>query len=208
LKDLGATLAVCGRGAIIGSKRNMKESGRVANDWQMPRRGATCHACEREFEPGDPVQAYLYESPEGYERRDFCTGCEPPEQPAPVGFWKTCRPQPTARKAVTFDRAAIFEFFERLEDADTTEQHQLRFVLALLLWRKKMLKLDRSDTAEGTEVWHFVVPRTGAEHAVRRPDLDEEQLERLGTQLEALLASQVGELSAIAPDSNEDRPHG
>lgn len=180
----------------------------MANDWQMPRRGATCNVCQREFEPGDPVRAFLYESAEGYERRDFCASCEPPEQPPAVGFWKTRRPQPNVKKDVAFDRAAVFEFFERLEDADTPERRQLRFVLALLLWRKKVLKFDRSVATDDSEMWHFVVPRTGANHAVQRPDLDEEQLEHLGTQLEALLASQVGELSALASDSNEDQPHG
>jgi hypothetical protein len=177
----------------------------VSNDWEMPRRGEACVACGRDFKPGDMIRAYLYESPEGYERRDHCADCRPPDEPPAIGVWRTRRPEPAVKRVHSFDREAVYHFFRRLEDADTPEQRQLRFVLALLLWRKRVLKLDRSDAVDGAELWHFTVPRSEETHAVERPDLDEEQLERLSTQLEALLAGEVGELSATALDSNGEQ---
>lgn len=175
----------------------------MPDDWQMPRRGEACLVCKHAFEPGETIQAYLYESPKGYERRDYCVNCQPPDEPAAMGCWRTRRPEPATKKVRPFDREAIYGFFERLEDADTPEKRQLRFVLALLLWRKKVLQLARSETSGASEVWHFVVSRSGESHAVERPDLDEDQLERLGAQLEQLLAGEVGELSPVASDSNE-----
>jgi len=109
----------------------------------MPRRGEACAACGRDFQPGETIRAYLYEFPEGYERRDYCANCRPPDEPFAIGSWQTRRPQPTAKKTSAFDREAIYRFFEQLEDADTPEKQRLRFVLALLLWRKKVLKFDR-----------------------------------------------------------------
>jgi len=176
----------------------------VAGEWEMPRRGEACAACRCEFVPGDVIQAYLFESPEGYERRDYCANCRPPDEPFAIGSWKTHRPQLVAKRAQTFDREAIRLFFEQLEDADTPEKRQLRFVLALLLWRKKVLKFDRSATDDGREVWHFVVPQSGVAHAVLRPDLDEAQLERLGEQLEALLTGEVGDLNGMVTNPDED----
>jgi hypothetical protein len=177
----------------------------VVDDWQMPRRAEACAACRRGFEPGEAIRAYLYEFPEGYERRDYCANCRPPDEPFAIGSWRTRRPEPTGRRRPSFDREAIYRFFERLEDADTPQKQRLRFVLALLLWRKKVLKLDRSDTRDEIEVWQFVAPRTGETHTVQRPELDEEQLERLGAQLERLLVGEVGDLSAVAFDWDEDR---
>lgn len=176
----------------------------MGNDWQMPRRGEACEGCRRSFEPGETIQAYLYEWPEGYQRRDYCATCQPPDAAFAIGSWKTRRPEPVAKKAPTFDRQGIYRFFEQLEEADTPEKRQLRFVLALLLWRKKLLKLDRSETGDGVETWHFVVARTDVTHAVTRPELDEEELERLGSQLEALLAGEVNELSTLVSNSDED----
>ncbi|MFQ5806869.1 MAG: hypothetical protein ACE5I3_10505 [Phycisphaerae bacterium] len=177
----------------------------MVNDWQMPRPGEACAACRRDFEPGETIQAYLYEFPEGYGRRDYCANCRPPDEPFAIGSWRTRRPQAVARKAASFDREAIYRFFEQLEDADTPEKRRLRFVLALLLWRKKVLKLDRSETTDKGEVWRFVIPASGETHTVERPDLEEEQLERLGAQLEGLLTGEVGDLSTVASDLNEDR---
>ncbi len=176
----------------------------MGNEWEMPRPGEACAACRCEFATADAIQAYLFESPDGYERRDYCANCRPPDEPFAVGSWQTHRPQPAAKHAQTFDRAAIRHFFEQLEDADTPERRQLRFVLALLLWRKKILKFDRSESDAGQEVWHFTSPPDGAAHAVVRPDLDEQQLERLGAQLEALLSGEVGDLSTLAAKPDED----
>jgi hypothetical protein len=199
-------LAVCRRGAIIGLD-NAKEWSSVADDWQMPRRAEACAACRRGFEPGDAIRAYLYEFPEGYGRRDYCANCRPPDEPFAIGSWRTRRPEPTAKKAAAFDREAVYRFFEHLEDADTPEKQRLRFILALLLWRKKVLKFDGSETRDEHEVWRFAVARTEETHAVVRPDLDEDQLERLGAQLETLLAGEVDDLNAVAADSIEDRNH-
>ena len=177
----------------------------MATDWEMPKRGELCAACDKSFEPGDEIRAYLFESPEGYERRDYCLNCKPPDEPFAIGSWQTRRPLPAIKKNQVFDRAAMLNFFERLVDADTPAKQQLRFVLGLLLWRKKIVKFDHSGAAEdGRELWHFTVSRTGAEYIVVRPALDEEQLERLGMQLEELMSGEVNDLSAMVADSDEN----
>jgi hypothetical protein len=154
------------------------------------------------------IQAYLFESAQGYERRDYCANCRPPDEPFAIGSWRTRRPVPAVKRAATFDREALQGFFEQLEDADAPEKLRLRFVLALLLWRKKVLKFDHSAMDNGTEVWHFLAPQSGAAHAVQRPELDEEQLERLGEQLEALLTGQVGEPRTMVGSADEDHADG
>ncbi|MEW6250701.1 MAG: hypothetical protein AB1716_08625 [Planctomycetota bacterium] len=74
------------------------------------------------------------------------------------------------------------------QEQDAIEKRvRLRFVLALLLWRKKVLRLERTLALADHEVWEFVT-RTGAVHRVPRPQLDEAQLEQLSVQLEELLA--------------------
>jgi hypothetical protein len=176
----------------------------VVDDWQMPRRAEACAACRRGFEPGEPIRAYLYEFPEGYERRDYCANCRPPDEPFAIGAWRTRRPEPTTKKTAAFDRQAIYRFFERLDDADTPEKQRLRFILALLLWRKKVLKFNGSETRDEHEVWRFGAPHTDEMHAVVRPDLDEDQLERLGAQLELLLTGEVDDLNAVAANPAED----
>jgi hypothetical protein len=160
----------------------------------MPRRADACAGCEHPFEPGELIQAYLHETGEGYGRRDYCLTCQPPSDPPPLGSWKTRRPEPSARKALRFDPEAIYGLFERLEDAHEPGQVQLRFVLALLLWRKKALRLETTAAAAEGEIWEFTNTKTGAVQRVARPELDEAQLEQLSGQLESLLAGQAEQL--------------
>lgn len=162
----------------------------MASDWEMPRRSDSCSACQVAFEPGTVFNAFLYDTSAGYERRDFCLNCRPPAESAPLGSWRTRRPVPTARKTFAFDREAVLGFFHRLKDAQTPEQQRFRFVLALLLWRKKALKFETSETREdGGEVWRFAVPASSERCDVLRPELDEEEIDRLSHQLESLLAT-------------------
>jgi len=180
----------------------------LANEWSMPRRAEVCTGCQHEFAIGEAFQAYLYETAAGYERRDYCSQCTAPAEPGPVGSWRTHRPEPTTKKVQPFDREAIYAFFERVEDAQEPQQVQFRFVLALLLWRKRVLRHEDTLLEGGHEVWSFILPRTGALHRVVRPDLGEEQLDRLSEQVETLLAQQPGEIAAVAPDTAKEGENG
>jgi hypothetical protein len=178
----------------------------VTSEWTMPRRADACCVCRREFKVGETFQACLYEAPEGYERRDYCTACPPPPEPPPLGVWRTRRPEPSARRNLPFDREAVYAFFERFEDAPGGQPAQFRFVLALLLWRKKALKLDRTVDTDAGEVWEFTALKTNTVHRVLRPELDEAQLERLSGQLEQLLAGQPGELDQLGEHLGKEPP--
>lgn len=170
----------------------------MATDWQMPRPGTACATCAHAFEPGETFRACLHEADAGYQRRDYCANCNPPAHPAALATWQTRRPIPTTKKTQAFDRAAMYEFFRRLEADPRPHKIQFRFVLALLLWRKRVLKLDRSMTVGEREEWEFSVPATGEAHRVARPDLAEDELERLSGQLEQLLASAPGDSDQTA----------
>ncbi len=176
----------------------------VKQDWSMPRRAEGCLRCQRAFDVGEAFQTLLYETPEGYGRRDYCLGCPPEESPAPLGRWKTRRPEPSAKKTFAFDRETVLAFFERLSDSDDLRRRQFRFVLALLLWRKKALRLGATDATPTEEVWEFSAPRSGVTYRLVRPELDEDQLEQLSTQLEQLLATGAGELETLPTDATPE----
>jgi hypothetical protein len=166
----------------------------------MPRRGETCLACRRAFEVGQTLRAYLFEAPAGYERKDYCGDCRPADELAAMGFWLTRRREPQARKAMAFDKAALLGFFERLENADTPEKRQFRFVLALLLWRRKALKLDDTRKVDGQELWRFSSASGERTYAVVQPDLNEERIEQLSRQLEQALSGEFGETADEQPE--------
>jgi hypothetical protein len=174
----------------------------LATDWNVARHGERCTGCGHTFEVNETFAAVLYPGGEsGFERRDYCANCEPAADPPAIGQWKARRCPPAEPKSTPFDREAMFEFFLRL-DATTSEKLQFRFALALLLWRKKLLKFTEAGVDdEDREVWHFKAPRDGSSHTVLKPELDEDQIETLSAQLEALLISGAAPAGAIAAGS-------
>jgi hypothetical protein len=170
----------------------------------MPRHSPSCCACQHEFEVGETFVAFLYTAAGGFERRDFCTACRPADEAA-LAQWRTRRPAPRKRGAPAFDREAVFTFFTRLDDAETPEKLQFRFVLALLLWRKKVLRFTETIRDAEGEIWRFETPAGAQRYDVRRPDLDDAQIERLSAQLEQLLAGGAGDAPA-APSAGRTEP--
>ncbi len=153
----------------------------------MPRRGESCTACHHRFEPGESLRVYLYETAEGYQRRDYCMSCAPSDGQAPMAVWTTRRPEAT-RKTRTLDWNVAFRLFEQLADAASDRQTQLRFLLALLLWRKRVLRLVGTTPGDDREIWLFTESRSGTQYRVLRPELDEGRLETLSQQLEQVLS--------------------
>ncbi len=160
----------------------------MSSDWNMPRSAESCQACGRAFASGDALQAYLFAALPGYERRDYCPSCRPTDAERSVASWRTHRPQPHVRRTAVFDREAVVGLFERLADQPGLEAQQLRFVISLLLWRKKVLKFVGVDETSHGEVWEFTQPGGGSAVRLERPDLDEEELERLSIQLEQIIS--------------------
>jgi len=155
----------------------------------MPRRSERCAACEREFEVGESIRAVLCESPEGYQRRDYCCSCEPAVEPPPLATWLTRRPEPPTPKHPTFNVETVLHLFEQLEQPQSAEQAQLRFVLALLLWRRKVLRLEGTEATEAGEVWRFAARGAKRTYEVLRTEVDEQRAETLGEQIAQLVAS-------------------
>jgi hypothetical protein len=100
-------------------------------------------------------------------------------------------PQPEASKRLVLDDDAIEEVFDRLADDDRPNRIAVRWLLAMILLRKKRLRHLRVEQREGVETWLFS-RRGDAEGApptpVVRPVLDEEAIAALADELAAVVA--------------------
>lgn len=162
----------------------------MQHEWQIPRSGQSCSHCGKQFEVDQSFIACVYPQEEVLARLDFCVECVGAQPADPVGSWRAKRAAPSARKTAVIDRESLYSFFMSMTDSEDVQRRQFRFVLALLLWRQKVLKLV--DTAgEGiNEVWQMAEPRSGDTFTIPRPELDDTQIEQLSQQLEALIAGE------------------
>lgn len=173
----------------------------MAHEWNMPRPAHTCAADQHSFAPGESFRTYLFAVASGYERRDYCLDCHPPDAEAAIGAWVTRRPVDAGRRPQPIDREALLEFFRRLGDVTDAARIEFRFILALYLWRKKALRYVAGDDGD---TWYFANPRSDETFCVLRPQLDDDRVELLSRQLEGLLtgAAEPPEALPLRADLN------
>jgi hypothetical protein len=161
------------------------------DEWEIDKPLGQCSGTGRKIEPGEEYFAALIETDEGLKRRDFCADYWQGKKPDVFCYWKTKLPQPDQKKHVFIDDEMLMTFFERLAVENEQEKVNFRFVLALILMRKRRLKYDSSKIEDGKEIWRLRVVGEKECVDVVNPHLDEEQIEQLSSQIGEILQTDL-----------------
>ncbi|MHB9069085.1 MAG: hypothetical protein ACYC54_01830 [Sedimentisphaerales bacterium] len=162
-------------------------------DWEIKRPLGVCGGTEKTIAPGEEYIATLVETEQGLQRRDYCREYWNNNKPAVYCYWKSTMPAGEQKKKLFIDDDMLMAFFERLADETDEEKLSFRFVLTLILMRKRILKYDSSAVVEGREVWTLRIAGRGGEMAkVVNPHLAEDKIEQLSGQLGQILQVELG----------------
>ena len=178
------------------------------SDWNISKSNYTCGLCDLKLREGEIYFSTLDRIEDGFHRLDFCPSCFKEHRPGHVfSFWKTTVPleyESEKDKRPVIDIEFVLDFFRRLEGDQDLQKISFRFVLALMLTRKKVLDLKGSEREkDGSEVLIFS-EKTGKhkeEHRVIQPDLNEAEI--------GAVSEELGQLLGIAPPpttSNQEEP--
>jgi hypothetical protein len=109
-------------------------------DFEVQRCTRRCAASDRALEPGDLCYSVLEVHGADVIRKDFAEESwnGPPE--SAVAWWKARVPEPTAKKIKLAPNDVLLELFDQL--AEQSDQADLRYVLTLLLIRRRVLRVD------------------------------------------------------------------
>lgn len=162
-------------------------------DWEIKKTIGQCSGTGREFEIDEEYFAALVEGEEGLERRDFSVAYWEAEKPAVYCFWKTKMPNPEQKKKVFVNDEMLMAFFDRLENETDPDKVNFRFVLTLILMRKRKLKYDGCRIEDGQEVWTLKVTGQDRTADVINPHLTEDQIESLSAQMGQILQADFEE---------------
>ena len=85
-------------------------------------------------------------------------------------------PAAGARKRPPIDDDLLLDCFQRLEGRTDAAGENFRYVLALLLMRRKRFKFEEARNDDGREVLVLRCGRTGTRHEVANPRLTDEEM--------------------------------
>lgn len=168
----------------------------TGNSYDLGRHADTCAATGVPLHPGDPFVACLVErrAEEGFDRVDL-------SQEAWVGghrpaklfaFWSGTKPEANQKPRVFIDDDALVSIFDQLEGATDAKRLAFRYVLALVLIRKRLIRQVGTRAAEGGEPGAMLIKRRGAPteeapECVVDPELDAQTVAEVTEQLGSIL---------------------
>jgi len=159
----------------------------TTRDFQIESTHGKCARTGRALAEGEEFYTVLYEDGETFRREDISleawTG--PPE--GSFCHFKTRVPVKAKKRRLLVDDEMLVGLFQRLADETDPLRIQFRFVLALILMRKRLLRYEKSDVVDGTEFWHMTLPAEQSVHRVVNPQLTDEQIDGVSAQLSAIL---------------------
>jgi hypothetical protein len=118
-------------------------------DFEVQRCTRRCAATDRALDPGDECYSVLEVQGADVIRKDFCADVWKGAPETALGWWKSRVPEPTAKKIKLAPNDVLLELFENLAAAD--EQQDLRYVLALLLVRRRVLRIALANETDADE---------------------------------------------------------
>lgn len=170
--------------------------------YQVGRPTGICAATGQALQPGSWCMASLCEREEdqGLERKDLSMAAwEQGQRPQGLfSYWKTRVPEPQSQQRLLVDNEVLVNLFDRLADDPRPQRVAFRFVLMLILMRKRLLKYLGREGEAGTERW--LLARRGSEPgaspvappvAVVNPHLADEDIRQITDQLGEILQAEV-----------------
>ncbi|MBN1786881.1 MAG: hypothetical protein JW806_00635 [Sedimentisphaerales bacterium] len=156
-------------------------------DWEIHKPLGICSGSGEVIGPGRSFIATLVETGNGFERRDYTEQYWQQDSPAVYCYWKSTMPEDDKKKKIFVDNDMLLAFFERLATETDEEKINFRFVLTLVLMRKRLIKYDSSQTVDGKEIWTVKITGRNETADVINPYLTEDKIEQLSDQLGQIL---------------------
>ncbi len=186
-----------------GKAKAQAAQAKGAGDWRIAEYRNRCSSCENPFAIGDAFFSEIrWVAPEsaggadplplGIHRVDFCEACWPANlksQEQPPIFWRTRR-KSSKKDDHVVDLGSLQTLFVGLLEDSRAEVEALRYVVGLMLLRKKILKQVRlGGMSRGDLVFRDPRDESGQKTLrIPTPDLTEETLEQLKEQLGQILS--------------------
>jgi hypothetical protein len=165
-------------------------------DFEVQRSTRRCAATDRPLEAGDDCYSVLVVQGADVVRKDFCREAWRGPPDAAFGWWKSQVPESVAKKIKLAPNDVLLELFDRL--ADHPSQEDMRYVLTLLLVRRRVFRLETAlELSNGTahqsvdhsssELMNVYCPKRDASYQVPSKLPSSERIEEIQQQLSELL---------------------
>ena len=155
-------------------------------DYDVQRCTRHCETSGRDLAPGESFYSVLVAEGAELKRHDYSLEAWQGPPPGTVGWWKSQIPDQSTRRKHWAPNDVMLHFFDEL--GRQPDKQDMRYVLSLLLVRRRVMRLEESETDEqGREIIVLYCPRRDATYKVHAATPDEARAEAIQEELAKLL---------------------
>ena len=183
------------------------------NEWNIQSRAHACQACEKHFADKQHYHTLLIDHKHEVQRRDLCELCwkkevegHAAETKGFISQWQGVyeAPPPAPPEAIQKENAE--SLLRKIMEQNEPKYAAASYILAVMLERKRLLKIKEQFKRDGQRVFVYEQPKTGDIFTIPDPDLQLNQLEEVQRVVAHLLEHGLGgpaETPAVAEPAVE-----
>jgi hypothetical protein len=146
-------------------------------EYQIQANTRRCAATGRELRTGEKYYSVLIADHDKLCRQDYAADAWHGPPPGAFGFWAGRVPSADDNQRPRIDDDLLADCFQRLEGQTDPARVNFRYIMALLLMRRKRFKFEEVRRQSGEEILRLRCTRTRAVHEVVNPNLTEAEME-------------------------------
>jgi len=175
-------------------------------DWNIQSRSHGCQACEKPFADKQPYHTILFSEKAEYLRQDICQACWDTQygggtidKKGFISTWKGLYQKPPAVQQDPIQKENAETLLRKLIEANEPKYGPACFILAVMLERKRVLKVKEQIKKEGTRVFIYEHPASGDIFTITDPNLQLNQLDQVQRDVAHLMEHGLNPLPEQAP---------
>jgi hypothetical protein len=164
----------------------------MLSEWEIKTRARQCARTREAFVDGATIFTLLFRERNGFRREDVSqeVWLQIKDSVEPFSFWKSKFQSPPTPAPDPMPKESVEELLRRLLEQDLPEHINVRYVLAIMLERKKTLKhVDTRESAE-EKILIYEHAKTGEVFIIVDPRLRLDQLDSVQQEVYSMMASQ------------------
>jgi len=162
-------------------------------EWKIQSRANACGACGKAFAHQEAYHTLLFDAKSEFNRSDVCQACWEKQfshgtrdRKGFVSYWQGIYEEPPVRSEPIQHETAESLLRKLIEQKDS-RYAAAGYILAVMLERKRVLKVKEQVIREGGRVFIYEHPRSGDLFTIVDPNLQLNQLEQVQHEVAALL---------------------
>lgn len=162
-------------------------------DWNIQSRAHACEACAKNFVDQEMFHTLLFDEKAAFRRIDVCQACWEKqfsdgarERKGFVSYWHGIYEAPTP-PSEPIQRVTAESLLRKLIELNDPHYVPAAYILAVMLERKRLLKVKEQVVRDDLRLFIYEQPGTGDVFTIRDPNLQLNQLESVQHDVAALL---------------------